>query len=57
VQYKVRQGRKACTLVSGFELFGLAAPELAERLRVLCASSTSGAFSPLSSAYVRTHGR
>ena len=39
---KIRQGRKACTLLTGFELFGLQADDLAEELRKTCASSTSG---------------
>ena len=39
---KIRQGRKACTLLSGFEPFGLQADDLAEELRKTCASSTSG---------------
>lgn len=43
VVIKIRQGRKACTLVSGFETFGLAADDLAEELRKVCASSTAGA--------------
>lgn len=42
VVVKVRQGRKAATLVTGFEPFFLKADELAEELRKLCASSTSG---------------
>ncbi|OCH88500.1 eukaryotic translation initiation factor SUI1 family protein [Obba rivulosa] len=41
VVMKIRQGRKACTLVTGFELFKLDAQDLAEELRKLCASSTS----------------
>lgn len=43
VATKVRQGRKACTLIMGFEPFQLSADALAEALRVRCASSTSGA--------------
>ena len=39
---KVRQGRKACTFLTGYEPFGLQADELAEELRRVCASSTSG---------------
>ena len=42
VVIKVRQGRKACTLLTGFEPFGLQADDLAEELRKTCASSTSG---------------
>ena len=42
VVVKIRQGRKACTLLSGFEPFGLQADDLAEELRKTCASSTSG---------------
>ncbi|KZT05270.1 eukaryotic translation initiation factor SUI1 family protein [Laetiporus sulphureus 93-53] len=38
---KVRQGRKACTLVTGFEPYSLDADDLAEELRRVCASSTS----------------
>lgn len=40
---KIRQGRKACTLLTGYEPFGLQADDLAEELRKTCASSTSGA--------------
>lgn len=42
---KLRQGRKACTLVTNFEPYFLEADRLAEELRHLCASST--AVSPL----------
>ncbi|KAH9915323.1 uncharacterized protein B0H18DRAFT_886092 [Fomitopsis serialis] len=38
---KIRQGRKACTLVTGFEPYFLSAEDLAEELRRVCASSTS----------------
>ncbi|KZT69432.1 hypothetical protein DAEQUDRAFT_726734 [Daedalea quercina L-15889] len=41
VVMKVRQGRKACTLVTGFETYFLDAEDLAEELRRICASSTS----------------
>ncbi|CCM00967.1 uncharacterized protein FIBRA_03015 [Fibroporia radiculosa] len=41
VVVKVRQGRKACTFVTGFEPFKLNADDLADDLRKLCASSTS----------------
>ncbi|OSD03739.1 eukaryotic translation initiation factor SUI1 family protein [Trametes coccinea BRFM310] len=41
VVMKIRQGRKACTLITGFEPYGLQAEELAEELRKVCASSTS----------------
>ncbi|KAH9887063.1 eukaryotic translation initiation factor SUI1 family protein [Cubamyces lactineus] len=41
VVVKIRQGRKACTLITGFEPYGLQAEELAEELRKMCASSTS----------------
>ncbi|RPD60842.1 eukaryotic translation initiation factor SUI1 family protein [Lentinus tigrinus ALCF2SS1-6] len=41
VLVKIRQGRKACTLVTGYEPFGLQADDLAEELRKVCASSTS----------------
>ena len=41
---KVRQGRKACTLVTGFEPYHLDAEDLAEELRKICASSTSGVY-------------
>ncbi|KAI0370925.1 eukaryotic translation initiation factor SUI1 family protein [Pilatotrama ljubarskyi] len=41
VVVKIRQGRKACTLITGFEPFGLQADDLAEELRKACASSTS----------------
>ncbi|KLO16572.1 hypothetical protein SCHPADRAFT_823044 [Schizopora paradoxa] len=38
---KMRQGRKACTLVTNFEPFLLVAESLADELRKLCASSTA----------------
>ena len=38
---KTRQGRKACTLITGFEPYQLSSDTLAEALRVRCASSTS----------------
>ncbi|TBU43036.1 eukaryotic translation initiation factor SUI1 family protein [Dichomitus squalens] len=41
VVVKIRQGRKACTLITGYETFGLQADDLAEELRKTCASSTS----------------
>ncbi|RDX44971.1 eukaryotic translation initiation factor SUI1 family protein [Lentinus brumalis] len=41
VVVKIRQGRKACTLVTGYEPFGLQADDLAEELRKMCASSTA----------------
>ncbi|KAI0935165.1 hypothetical protein AcW1_005169 [Taiwanofungus camphoratus] len=41
VMVKIRQGRKASTLVTGFEPFFLGADDLAEELRRICASSTS----------------
>ncbi|CAL1697893.1 unnamed protein product [Somion occarium] len=41
VTVKIRQGRKAATLISGFEPYLLQAEELAEELRKLCASATS----------------
>ncbi|KAI0084693.1 eukaryotic translation initiation factor SUI1 family protein [Irpex rosettiformis] len=41
VVQKMRQGRKAVTLITGFEPFGLDAEELAEELRKLCSSSTT----------------
>ncbi len=47
VVIKIRQGRKACTLITGYETFGVQADELAEELRKTCASSTSGTFPPL----------
>ena len=46
VTQKIRQGRKAVTLLTGFELFGLDAEELAEELRKLCSSSTTGRLTP-----------
>lgn len=39
---KIRQGRKASTLITNFEPFQLTADSLAEELRKLCASATSG---------------
>ncbi|KAG2107739.1 uncharacterized protein F5147DRAFT_696927 [Suillus discolor] len=41
VVVKVRQGRKATTLITGFEPFLLEATALAEELKMRCASSTS----------------
>jgi len=41
ITVKVRQGRKAATLVTGFEPYFLNAEGLAEELRKVCASSTS----------------
>lgn len=44
ITIKVRQGRKASTLVTGFEPFlVVGAEEMAEELRRVCASATSGA--------------
>lgn len=42
VVVKIRQGRKACTLVTNFEPFFITADSLADDLRHLCASSTAG---------------
>ena len=40
---KVRQGRKASTLITGFEPFlVIDAEEMAEDLRKMCAGATSG---------------
>ena len=39
---KLRQGRKACTLITNFESFLLDADALADELQKLCASSTTG---------------
>ena len=40
---KIRQGRKACTLITGFEPFlVIDADTMAEDLRKVCAGSTSG---------------
>ena len=45
VAIKVRQGRKASTLITGFEPFLVTdAEEMAEDLRKICAGATSGAF-------------
>lgn len=44
VLIKIRQGRKACTLVTGFEPYFINAEDLAEELRKICASSTSGSY-------------
>jgi translation initiation factor 2D len=41
---KLRQGRKACTLITNFEAFLLDATVLADELQKLCASSTTGTF-------------
>ncbi|KAA1466797.1 hypothetical protein DENSPDRAFT_890609 [Dentipellis sp. KUC8613] len=45
VVVKIRQGRKACTLITGFEPFLLSPTTIADALRARCASST--AVSPL----------
>ncbi len=42
VAVKVRQGRKASTLITGFEPFFIVAEDMAEELRKLCAGATSG---------------
>ena len=40
---KVRQGRKASTMITGFESFHIIdAEEMAEDLRKVCAGATSG---------------
>ncbi len=44
VVVKIRQGRKACTLSTGFEPLGLEAEEIADELRRICASSTTGEY-------------
>lgn len=41
VATKTRQGRKTCTLITGFEPYQLSSDSLADALRVRCASSTS----------------
>ncbi|KAK1216736.1 hypothetical protein PQX77_020623 [Marasmius sp. AFHP31] len=41
VTTKIRQGRKACTLVTGFEPFHIDPEEMAEDLRKICAGATS----------------
>ena len=42
---KTRQGRKACTLITGYEPFLVVdAEEMAEELRKACAGATSSAF-------------
>ena len=38
---KIRQGRKASTLITNFEAYGISADSLAEELRKTCASATS----------------
>jgi translation initiation factor 2D len=51
VAIKMRQGRKAVTLITGFEPFLVNADELGEELRKVCAAQTSGtSFSPFSIA-------
>lgn len=40
---KIRAGRKACTLITGHEQFGLKSEDIAEALKAKCASSTTGA--------------
>jgi translation initiation factor 1 (eIF-1/SUI1) len=42
VVVKVRQGRKASTLITNFEPFFLTADFLSDELRRVCASATSG---------------
>jgi translation initiation factor 1 (eIF-1/SUI1) len=43
VAIKMRQGRKVCTLITGFEPYLVVdAEEMAEDLRRVCAGSTSG---------------
>ena len=44
VAHKIRQGRKAATIITGFEPFEMAVnpEEMAEDLRKMCASATSG---------------
>ena len=45
VATKTRQGRKACTLITGYEPFLVVdAEEMAEELRKACAGATSSAF-------------
>jgi len=41
ITVKVRQGRKAATLITGFEPYFLNAEDLADDLRKICASSTA----------------
>lgn len=42
---KMRQGRKASTLITGFEPFQVVnAEDMAEDLRKICAGATSGGF-------------
>jgi translation initiation factor 2D len=42
VVVKIRNGRKACTLITNFEPYQLTSEFLADELRKLCASSTAG---------------
>lgn len=51
VTIKIRQGRKAATLITGFESYFLKAEEIAEELRKLCASSTSSMFITYNECY------
>jgi translation initiation factor 2D len=48
---KMRQGRKASTLITNFESFFLSADALAEELRKTCASATSGEYLLVSLGY------
>ncbi|KZT39203.1 hypothetical protein SISSUDRAFT_1070619 [Sistotremastrum suecicum HHB10207 ss-3] len=41
IEIKMRQGRKACTLITGLESWKIDPASLADELRVRCASSTS----------------
>lgn len=50
VVVKIRQGRKASTLVTNFEPFLVTAEFLAEELRRICASATSGEHKSLSAS-------
>ena len=41
VEVKIRQGRKTCTLITGFEPFKIDSDMLAEELRHVCAGATA----------------
>uniref|UniRef100_D8QDE9 SUI1 domain-containing protein n=1 Tax=Schizophyllum commune (strain H4-8 / FGSC 9210) TaxID=578458 RepID=D8QDE9_SCHCM len=59
VAHKIRQGRKAATIITGFEPFEMAvnSEEMAEDLRKICASATSVAPGPNKQLEVLVQGK
>jgi translation initiation factor 2D len=56
ISIKMRQGRKAVTLITNYEPFFLTADGMSEDLRRLCAAQTSGTDNILSAGrYAITH--